>query len=104
MEENKCIYCSGDSEERNILKSENGEWYLAVPTSPWSCEFVFDIKYCPYCGRELPKTTRYTITHKVIEEYEIDAESENEAKKLFLENKAKLSSRKETSNFDEKGE
>jgi hypothetical protein len=99
-----CIHCTGFEEERDILRSEDGTWYLAVPTSPWSSEYVYDIEYCPYCGRELPKKTKYIIHTELIEEYEVEAINEEEAKKLYSECKAKLISRKDSSKLLEKGD
>lgn len=83
----ECVYCCGDDIERNVYKDEeDGEWFIRVT----NFDTVNNIKYCPWCGRELPKKAKYTIYSNLIETYEVEAKNEEEAKKLFLGNKAKL--------------
>ena len=56
-----CPYCDYNSYENMIFKEPlTNEWYLRVMGTGWDYynddwvyENVYDIKYCPFCGRDL---------------------------------------------------
>ena len=56
-----CPYCDYNSYENMIFKEPlTNEWYLKVMgtgwdyyNDDWNYENVYDIKYCPFCGRNL---------------------------------------------------
>ena len=56
-----CPYCDYNSDYNMIFKNPmTNEWYLRVQGSTWDdynddwvWENVYDIKYCPFCGRNL---------------------------------------------------
>lgn len=56
-----CPYCNYDSDDNMIFKDTLiNTWYLRVEGSMWDeynddwvWEHVYDISYCPFCGRKL---------------------------------------------------